>query len=51
MDGFQNIVLRGLDLDSVLLPVGILLAFVVVFFGLTVRHSSSSDHCDPFDGF
>ena len=36
MDGFQNIVLRGLGLSSVLLPVGILLAYAVVFFGLAV---------------
>jgi len=36
MDGFQNIVLRGLGLDSVLLPAGILLAYAVVFFGLAV---------------
>ncbi len=36
MDGFQNIVLRGLGLSSVLLPVGILLAYTVVFFGLAV---------------
>ena len=36
MDGFQNIVLRGLGLGSVLLPAGILLAHAVVFFGLAV---------------
>ncbi|MBC8264222.1 MAG: ABC transporter permease, partial [Anaerolineales bacterium] len=36
MDGFQNIVLRGLGLSSVLLPVGILLAYAVAFFGLAV---------------
>ena len=36
MDGFQNIVLRGLGLASVLLPAGILLAYGVVFFGLAV---------------
>ncbi len=36
MDGFQNIVLRGLGLSSVLLPAGILLAYAVVFFGLAV---------------
>jgi ABC-2 type transport system permease protein len=34
MDGFENIVVRGLGLDSVLLPAGILLAYAVVFFGL-----------------
>jgi ABC-2 type transport system permease protein len=36
MDGFQNIVLRGLGLSSVLLPAGILLAYAVVFFALAV---------------
>lgn len=36
MDGFQNIVLRGLGLSSVLLPAGILLAYAGLFFGLAV---------------
>jgi ABC-2 type transport system permease protein len=36
MDGFQNIVVRGLGLSSVLLPAGILLAYGLVFFGLAV---------------
>ena len=36
MDGFQNIVLRGLGLASVLLPAGVLLGYAVVFFGLAV---------------
>lgn len=36
MTGFQNIVVRGLDFNSVLLPVGILLAYAVIFFGLAV---------------
>ena len=36
MDGFQNIVMRGLGLESVLLPAGILLAYAVLFFGLAV---------------
>jgi ABC-2 type transport system permease protein len=36
MDGFQNIILRGLGLESVLLPVGILLAYAVAFFALAV---------------
>lgn len=36
MDGFQNIVLRGLGLSSVLLPVGILLAYAAAFFGLAL---------------
>ena len=36
MDGFQNIILRGLGLSSVLLPTGILLAYAVAFFALAV---------------
>lgn len=36
MDGFQNIVLRGLGLSSVLVPAGILFAYAAVFFGLAV---------------
>jgi ABC-2 type transport system permease protein len=34
MDGFQNILVRGLGLGSVLLPVVILLAYALSFFGL-----------------
>ncbi|CAG0930356.1 Linearmycin resistance permease protein LnrN [Thermoflexales bacterium] len=36
MDGFQNIVVRGLGLTSVLLPSVILFGFAVLFFGLAV---------------
>lgn len=36
MDGFQNVVLRGLGLNSVLFPAGILLAYAAAFFGLAV---------------
>ena len=36
MDGLQNIILRGLGLGSVLLPVGILLAYALAFFGVAV---------------
>lgn len=36
MDGFRNIVIRGLGLRSVLLPTGVLLAYTVVFFALAV---------------
>jgi ABC-2 type transport system permease protein len=36
MDGFQNIIVRGLGLNSVLLPAGILLAYAVAFFALAV---------------
>jgi ABC-2 type transport system permease protein len=34
MDGFENIVIRGLGLDSVLVPAGVMLAYAVVLFGL-----------------
>lgn len=36
MDGFQNIVVRGLGVPSVLLPSVVLLGFAVLFFGLAV---------------
>ncbi|PKO21043.1 MAG: hypothetical protein CVU38_16880 [Chloroflexi bacterium HGW-Chloroflexi-1] len=36
MDGFLNIVARGLGLTSVLLPTGVLLAYAGIFFGLAV---------------
>ncbi len=36
IDGFQNLVIRGLGLQSVLLPVGILLAYTAAFFGLAI---------------
>ncbi len=36
MDGFQNIVVRGLGLNSALLPAAVLAGFAVVFFGLAV---------------
>ena len=36
IEGFQNIVVRGLGLSSVVLPVGVLLDYAVVFFGLAV---------------
>ena len=36
MDGFQNIVIRGLGVNSVLLPAGILLAYTAAFFVLAV---------------
>jgi ABC-2 type transport system permease protein len=34
MDGLENIVIRGLDLQSVLMPVGIMVAYAVVLFVL-----------------
>ena len=36
MDGFQNVVLRGLGVTSVLVPVAVLLAYAAGFFGLAV---------------
>jgi ABC-2 type transport system permease protein len=36
MDGFQNIILRGLGFTSVLLPAGILASYSVLFFSLAV---------------
>jgi ABC-2 type transport system permease protein len=36
MDGFKNILIRGMGIESVLLPAGVLLLYGVVFFGLAV---------------
>lgn len=36
MDGLENIVVRGLGLEAVLLPAGVLLAYAVVTFGLAL---------------
>jgi ABC-2 type transport system permease protein len=36
MDGFQNIIVRSLGVDSLLLPAAILLAYALGFFGLAV---------------
>ncbi len=36
MDGFQNILMRGLGVGSVLMPLGILLAYAAAFFGLAI---------------
>lgn len=36
MDGFQNIVVRGLGFSSVLLPAGVLLLYALAFFGLAL---------------
>jgi ABC-2 type transport system permease protein len=36
MDGFHNILLRGLGFPSVLMPAGILLAYAAAFFGLAI---------------
>lgn len=36
MDGFKNIIARGLGLESVLVPVAALVGYAVLFFGLAV---------------
>jgi ABC-2 type transport system permease protein len=36
MDGFHNILMRGLGFQSVLMPAGILLAYATAFFGLAI---------------
>lgn len=36
MYGLQNVVVRGLGVQSVLLPAGVLLAYAIAFFGLAV---------------
>lgn len=36
MTGFQNIVVRGLGLNGVLLPAGLLLAYAAAFFGMAL---------------
>ena len=36
IDGFQNILIRGLGLPSVWLPAAILLVYALAFFGLAV---------------
>jgi len=36
MDGFQNILLRGLGFQSALLPAGVLMIYTAAFFGLAI---------------
>lgn len=36
MDGFQNILMRGLEFQSVLMPAGIVLVYAAAFFGLAI---------------
>lgn len=36
MDGFQNILMRGLGFQSVLMPTGILFVYALAFFGLAI---------------
>jgi ABC-2 type transport system permease protein len=43
MDGFQNIVIRGLGFSSVLLPTAILMSYALAFFGLAVWRFKSAE--------
>jgi ABC-2 type transport system permease protein len=43
MDGFENIVSRGLGFESVLLPAAALLGYAVLFFGLAVWRLNASE--------
>jgi linearmycin/streptolysin S transport system permease protein len=36
MDGFQNILMRGLEFQAVLMPAGIVLVYAAAFFGLAI---------------
>jgi ABC-2 type transport system permease protein len=36
MDGFQNIILRGLGFSSILLPAAIIMGYALLFFALAV---------------
>jgi ABC-2 type transport system permease protein len=36
IDGYQNIIMRGLGFNSVLLPVAIILAYALAFFGIAI---------------
>ena len=36
LDGFKNIIIRGWGVESVLLPVSVLLGYGFLFFGLSV---------------
>jgi ABC-2 type transport system permease protein len=36
MDGFENVVIRGLGLESVLVPAAMMLGYAVILFGLAV---------------
>ncbi len=38
IDGFQNIILRGLGINSVLFPAGLLLAYSLAFFLIAIWH-------------
>jgi ABC-2 type transport system permease protein len=43
MDGFENIVARGLGFQSVLLPAAALVGYAVMFFGLAVWRLNASE--------
>jgi ABC-2 type transport system permease protein len=43
MDGFENIVARGLGFESVLLPAAALFGYAVLFFGLAVWRLNASE--------
>jgi hypothetical protein len=43
MDGFKNISIRGLGIESVLLPVAALVGYAVVFFALSVWRLNASE--------
>ena len=36
MDGFQNIIIRGMGMQSVLQPVAFIAVWGIVFFGLAI---------------
>jgi ABC-2 type transport system permease protein len=45
MDGFKNVIVRGLGIDSVLLPAAALVGYAALFFGLaTWRFWASEEH-------
>ena len=45
MDGFKNISIRGLGIESVLLPSAALVAYAILFFGIaTWRFQVSQEH-------
>ncbi len=43
MDGFKNVIIRGFELDSVLLSAGVLTAYAMLFFALAVWRLSASE--------
>jgi linearmycin/streptolysin S transport system permease protein len=43
MDGFENIIARGLGFESVLLPAAALIGYAVLFFGLAVWRLNASE--------